>query len=139
MTDRVTEEDVVERRTASEPELRIGELAHLTGVSTRALRHYEHSGVLTSRRLPNGYRVYDRAAVERVRRIRYLLDMGLPLDGVREVSPCLEVDVTETAPCDDLAAVLARHLERLERSIETATTHRQRVRSVLERAPSPCR
>jgi DNA-binding transcriptional MerR regulator len=128
------EEDTVERWTTRSPDLRIGELAVLTGVSTRALRHYEHSGVLASERLPNGYRVYDPAAVDRVRRIRYLLGMGLPLDAIREVSDCLEEDLTEAAPCEGLVAVLGPHMEHLERRIAIATAHRRRAQSFLQRA-----
>ena len=119
---------------ASGTHLWIGQLARLTDVSTRALRHYESRGVLTSQRLPNGYRVYDRSAIDRVRRIRYLLGMGLPLDAIREVSSCLQEDVSVVTPCEDLVAVLGRHVERLERRIETVTAHRRRAESFLERA-----
>ncbi|MFE1561061.1 MerR family DNA-binding transcriptional regulator, partial [Streptomyces sp. NPDC058734] len=39
--------------------MRIGEIAALVGVSTRAVRHYHHVGLLPEpERRPNGYRAY---------------------------------------------------------------------------------
>jgi DNA-binding transcriptional MerR regulator len=39
--------------------VRIGELAGVTGVSTRSLRYYEEQCLLPVRRRTNGYREYD--------------------------------------------------------------------------------
>ena len=39
--------------------MRIGELAKRTGVATRMLRYYEEQGLISTRRLDNGYRGYD--------------------------------------------------------------------------------
>ena len=57
-------------------EIRIGELAARTGVSTRLLRYYEAQGLLHADRDGNGYRMYGESAVERVRLIRELLESG---------------------------------------------------------------
>ncbi|MEF9982479.1 MAG: MerR family transcriptional regulator, partial [Glutamicibacter sp.] len=58
--------------------MRIGELANRTGVPTRMLRYYEEQGLITPLRLENGYRDYDEYLVERVLKIRRLLDSGVP-------------------------------------------------------------
>ena len=65
--------------------MRIGELAAAAGTTTRALRHYEHEGLLTSGRDPNGYRVYGEHAVVRVRNIRELLAIGFTIADVRAI------------------------------------------------------
>jgi DNA-binding transcriptional MerR regulator len=63
--------------------MRIGELASLVGISTRAIRHYHRVGLLAEpARKANGYREYslrDAAALARVRR---LTELGLSLDEV---------------------------------------------------------
>ena len=60
--------------------LRIGELAALAGVSTRAVRHYHRAGALPEpARRANGYRVYGLLDVVRLLRVRNLLDLGLSL------------------------------------------------------------
>ncbi|WP_434588850.1 MerR family transcriptional regulator [Streptomyces sp. A5-4] len=66
--------------------MRIGEIAALAGVTTRAVRHYHHQGLLPEPpRLANGYREYGvRDAVE-LARIRRLTELGLGLDEVRDV------------------------------------------------------
>jgi DNA-binding transcriptional MerR regulator len=66
--------------------MRIGELADLVGISTRAVRHYHQIGLLPEpARQSNGYREYSlRDAVE-LARVRRLTELGLSLDEVRAV------------------------------------------------------
>jgi len=61
--------------------MRIGELAGLVGISTRAIRHYHRVGLLPEpARTANGYREYSlRDAVE-LARVRRLTELGLSLD-----------------------------------------------------------
>src|SRR5258707_12588854 len=61
--------------------MRIGELAGLVGISTRAIRHYHRVGLLAEpARTANGYREYSlRDAVE-LARVRRLTELGLSLD-----------------------------------------------------------
>ena len=63
--------------------MRIGELAGLVGISTRAIRHYHRVGLLPEpARKANGYREYSlRNAVE-LARVRRLTELGLSLDEV---------------------------------------------------------
>lgn len=66
--------------------MRIGELATLVGISTRAIRHYHRIGLLPEpARRTNGYRDYSlRDAVE-LARVRRLTEVGLSLGEVAEV------------------------------------------------------
>ncbi|MFD7657138.1 MerR family transcriptional regulator [Actinosynnema sp. NPDC059797] len=65
--------------------MRIGELAALVGVSTRAVRHYHQRGLLDEpARLANGYREYGLRDVVVLARIRRLTELGLSLDEVRD-------------------------------------------------------
>lgn len=65
--------------------MRIGEVAKLAGVSTRAVRHYHQRGLLPEpARLANGYRVYTLTDVVTLTRIRRLTELGLTLDEVRD-------------------------------------------------------
>ena len=61
--------------------MRIGELAGLVGVSTRAIRHYHRVGLLPEPgRRANGYREYTlRDAIE-LARVRRLTELGLSLE-----------------------------------------------------------
>ena len=65
--------------------MRIGELAGLVGISTRAIRHCHRIGLLPEpARKANGYREYSlRDAVE-LARVRRLTELGLSLDEVAD-------------------------------------------------------
>ncbi|HMG62545.1 MAG TPA: MerR family transcriptional regulator [Streptosporangiaceae bacterium] len=63
--------------------MRIGELAGLAGVSTRAIRHYHRVGLLPEpARRANGYREYALADAVALARVRRLAGLGLSLDEV---------------------------------------------------------
>ncbi|MFD8818750.1 MerR family transcriptional regulator, partial [Streptomyces sp. NPDC059627] len=66
--------------------MRIGELAASVGVTTRAVRHYHHQGLLPEpERLSNGYRDYTLRHAVVLARIRRLTELGLGLAEVRDV------------------------------------------------------
>jgi MerR family transcriptional regulator, heat shock protein HspR len=59
--------------------------AELSGVSPQTLRLYEGRGLLTPARTDGGTRRYSDDDLERVRRIRYLLDGGINLAGIAQI------------------------------------------------------
>ncbi|MFD4029025.1 MerR family transcriptional regulator [Streptomyces sp. NPDC058637] len=66
--------------------MRIGEIAALVGVTSRAIRHYHHVGLLPEPgRRANGYRAYSVRDAVLLARIRRLTELGLGLDEVRDV------------------------------------------------------
>lgn len=67
------------------PHYSIGQLARLSGVSVRALRHYEQIGLLAAQRTAAGYRIFPPAALEHVTRIQVLLQNGFTLAQIAPV------------------------------------------------------
>ncbi|MZD06578.1 MerR family transcriptional regulator [Streptomyces sp. SID5785] len=104
--------------------MRIGELAAIVGVTTRAVRHYHHLGLLPEpERLGNGYRAYGlRHAVE-LARIRRLTELGLGLTEVRDV---LADDAGR-----DLVEVLTELDTDLARQEAAIHARRERLRALL--------
>lgn len=80
--------------------MRIGELAAHTGSSVRALRHYEHAGVLSSVRQDNGYRSFTPEDIARVRLIRMFVSVGFTLDEIRRFAPCWQEGCSPEDPVD---------------------------------------
>ncbi|MET9950876.1 MerR family transcriptional regulator [Streptomyces sp. NPDC006339] len=111
--------------------MRIGELARRTGTTARALRHYEESGLISSVRAANGYRVYDEGAVVRVSNIRYLLDAGLTLEDVAAFEPCLDGDMPATPPSPRGLAIAWDRLAVLDARIAAQTAARDRLAAAL--------
>jgi len=113
--------------------VRIGELAKATGTTARSVRHYEQSGLISSERAANGYRVYDERAVVRVRNIRYLLGAGLVLDDVRVFLPCLDGDMAAAPPSGDALRVVSERLAVLNKRITAQVEARDRLEAALHR------
>ncbi|MFB9513772.1 MerR family transcriptional regulator [Streptomyces purpureus] len=85
--------------------MRIGEIAAMVGMTTRAIRHYHHLGLLPEPvRRANGYRDYTLRDAVLLARIRRLTELGLGLDEVRDVVADDEgrelVDVLEELDAD---------------------------------------
>lgn len=59
--------------------------AEMVAMQVPSLRVYERRGLLAPERTAGGTRLYSRADIERLHRIRELLDAGLNLAGVAEV------------------------------------------------------
>lgn len=70
--------------------MRIGELAKRSGVPIRMLRSYEEQGLVVPRRLDNGHRIYDDHLLDRVQKIRGLIDAGIPPRINSDILPCLD-------------------------------------------------
>jgi len=107
--------------------MRIGELAGLVGISTRAIRHYHHVGLLPEpARKANGYREYSlRDAVE-LARVRRLTELGLSLD---EVGDALARDAGR-----DLAEILRELDADLARQEAGLRQRRARLAQLLRQA-----
>ncbi|MBJ7906983.1 MerR family transcriptional regulator [Streptomyces sp. DSM 110735] len=93
--------------------MRIGELAHATGTTTRALRYYEEHGLLRPERSANGYRSYGPDAVRVVENIRLLLASGLTTDDLLLIEDCLRDELAGTHRCAEPAAKTALLEQRL--------------------------
>ncbi|MBZ4322379.1 MerR family transcriptional regulator [Streptomyces huiliensis] len=110
--------------------MKIGELAAVTGVSVRLLRYYEEQDLLTPVRTPGGHRSYGPEAPLTVRRIRALLDAGLPTRVIREVLPCVEGDGMFVHPC--VSDRLRDQLRGMEERIAELESSRAGLAAILE-------
>jgi DNA-binding transcriptional MerR regulator len=121
-----------------EESVRIGELAALTGVSTRSLRYYEQQGLLSACRTGGGQREYDEGAVDRVHRIQELFGAGLNSPKIRKVLPCMrDVDGGPSAAADArLAADLTQERERIVRLIADLQGSLRSLDQVIDTATS---
>ena len=98
-----------------EPVFIISVAARMLGVQTQTLRYYERLGLIEPARTGGNQRVFSRADIERVRRIRgFMDDLGVNLAGVE---------------------VILRLLDRLseaEADVERLTRENAHLRSILQ-------
>ena len=92
--------------------LQVGDIAQVSGKTVRAIHHYEEVGLLQPPARSKGrYRLYDQAAVNRVRWIGKLHDLGLSLSQIQEM-----VQTWEAAPSapDAMSRMRAVYQQKLE-------------------------
>jgi MerR family transcriptional regulator, thiopeptide resistance regulator len=64
---------------------KVGELARRTGLTVRALHHYDDIGLLhPSVRSDAGYRLYNAADIERLHTVQALQHLGLSLNDIQK-------------------------------------------------------
>ncbi|UQN09512.1 MerR family transcriptional regulator [Deinococcus sp. QL22] len=111
--------------------MRIGLLAKATGVSVRAIRHYDGLGLLISAREDNRYRLFQAEDVERVRMIQLFLQAGFKLDEIRERVPCFRYGSTSLdAPAEEVRALYT--LKIADVSAQIAVLQRLRDKLIAE-------
>lgn len=107
----------------------IGALARRTGLRTSAIRYYESEGLLRSRRLPNGYRIYDENAVSALRFVRRAQGLGITL---REARQLLEMWRSGRRPCGRVRDLARRHLGEVEDKIRELQSLRKQLLILLD-------
>ena len=63
---------------------KIGELARLYHLNVDTLRYYEEQGILSPKRMPNGYRIYSPQDVWRLNVVRDLRALCIPLSSIQD-------------------------------------------------------
>jgi MerR family transcriptional regulator, thiopeptide resistance regulator len=110
---------------------KVGELARATGLTIRALHHYDEIGLLVPARTESGHRVYGPADVERLYRVLALRGVGMGLDDIAAALDDDGVSLIET---------VRRHVAVVEREIDQRQRLLDRLRDMLdamERSPAP--
>lgn len=110
--------------TSQPRRLKVGELAAATGVTVRALHHYDELGLLRpSGRTASRHRIYLQKDVERLQRIVSLRQLGLSLEQVAAI-----LDDARGEPL----AVLEAHIAMLDERIAEHQRLRRRLVAVAD-------
>jgi DNA-binding transcriptional MerR regulator len=64
---------------------RVRDFSRITGVTVKALQHYDRLGLLRPSRTPSGHRIYSDRDVERLQQIVALKSIGVPLKKIKAV------------------------------------------------------
>ncbi|HEX6509259.1 MAG TPA: MerR family transcriptional regulator [Chloroflexota bacterium] len=108
---------------------RIGEFAALSGVSVRALHHYDHIGLLQpSERTDTGYRMYADEDLLRLQQILTLRYLGFPLRSIRDLLDGPEFDLMASIGIQRIALRdRMAQLERIDRALQELLDRRRRT------------
>lgn len=111
--------------------MKIGEVARQTGLTTKTIRYYEDIGILSeARRLPNGYRSYEKSTIDRIDFIKDAQAAGLSLT---EIQMILTLRDEGEATCQHTIALLESHLVDVDRQlIELGRTRSRLLRMIKD-------
>jgi DNA-binding transcriptional MerR regulator len=109
--------------------MRIGQLAHASGVSADTIRYYEKIGLLPrAPRTPSGYREYPGGAANRIRVIRNAVQLGFPLG---EIAKVLRVRDAGGTPCRQVRDYAQALVGQIEQRIGELETERQAMLAMI--------
>ncbi len=101
----------------------IGQLARKTGVTSRAIRHYERLGLVeTPRRTDANYRLFDSDSVSRVKFIANCRSLGF---SIPEIANFLQIMENPDHTCSQVAELTRRHLDIVDTKIRDLAKMRQ--------------
>lgn len=110
----------------------VAEVARRTGVTRKALRHYEQLGLLRPRsRTDAGYRLYDDEALRRLDLVARAKSLGLSLAETEEFIAAADTDCGEDH--GELAAIVERKLAETDQRLVEISSLRETLQGVLER------
>lgn len=119
--------------------LLIGDVAELTGLSLRSIRHYEELGLVAAETwTTGGFRVFGAEAVERLRLVMMLRVMDLSLEEILPiVNACRVAEIDGAGAPEQLAlqeaqTKVAEGLAALEARVDLAKDLAQRLRAAAD-------
>ncbi len=111
--------------------LKIGELAHLSGLSVKTIRYYEDIGLLapTVERSSSGYRLFQSQVLNRLAFIKRAQSLGLSL---QEIKPLLALHDRGELPCPEVKEQLQKKISAIASVMEALKTQQAELQSILK-------
>ncbi len=108
--------------------MKIQTFSKLTGLSAKTIRYYESIGILASPRCAaNGYREYDKQAVERAHFVAGARSLELSLDEIAEI---LAMRDRREAPCRTMLNLIKQKADQIEERIRLLRQMKEDLRQL---------
>ena len=109
-------------------DMKIGELAKLTGCSVQTIRYYEKQQLLEATSRSDGnFRLYDDVAVERLQFIKHCRSLDLSLSEIRQL---LTLNRSPGSSCDGINRMIETHIRQVEQRLRELTHLRAQLTSL---------
>jgi len=103
--------------------MKIKQVEELVGISSKNIRFYEEQGLLTPSRAENGYREYHEPEIVRLKQIKFLRKLGVPIAEIQAI-------INQTISLD---SCLQAHLLELNHQAEDLAHAKQITLSALQK------
>lgn len=116
----------------------IGQVAEITGLSTKTLRFYEEKEIIKcASRKENGYRYFSEENLDEIKLIKYAKDLGLPLSEIKKLMiGCTGGDCKQTKAYNE--KIIGDYVALLTERIKQMEILRKRLREVQKNGPYCC-
>ncbi|MCH7608960.1 MAG: heavy metal-responsive transcriptional regulator [Chloroflexi bacterium] len=112
--------------------MKIGGLARAVGTTVKTIRFYEDAGLIRAApRTESGYRIYEKADVERLGFIRSAKRLGMSLEEIRGV---LQLHDLNEPTCVHVRALLDDKIARIELALKELRDFRRELASLRDKA-----
>jgi DNA-binding transcriptional MerR regulator len=116
--------------------MKIGEAAKQLNITVQTLRFYENEGLIRSKRTDGGTRYFDEEDMQRLKAIRMLTDLGIPITTVKTLADIRlgnqtgnQASRAVSAQLDDLTGLL----NNMRRAIDVAVTDIENASELVQR------
>ncbi|WP_232304243.1 MerR family transcriptional regulator [Jeotgalibacillus campisalis] len=92
--------------------LRIGEVAKLSGLSTRTIDYYTRYGFLSSERSESNYRMYEKNVLQTLERVKFLKKQRMSLDEIAQ-----QLKQVQPQKQEPLFLEVQEEIERLQKKV----------------------
>lgn len=93
----------------------IKDLSKKLKITTRAIRHYEEIGIITSKRMENNYRYFDESNLDKLKFLVRARKLGFSLEECRELIKLFENDNRKS---ENVRNIAKNKLENIDKQIQ---------------------
>lgn len=115
--------------------LTLKDMTEGSGCTPRTVRYYEREGLLRALRSAGGHRLFAASELERLNFIISLREAGWSLEEVTELLGIRDAASSDAIASEQLAGVVARQIERLDRKIRVLERLREDLQSTVQLLP----
>ncbi|WP_330932672.1 MerR family transcriptional regulator [Enterococcus sp. BWR-S5] len=132
----IVEETLAKKEETAHIELTRTETANKLKITTDALRNWELNGLLTVKRMKNGYRVYTEADLQRLKIIRTLRTANYSLEAILRLLHALDApkkpNIKNVLDTPDSSEDIVSVCDKLLSSLEQAKTNARKIKKEID-------
>ena len=110
----------------------ITEIAKKLKITSRAIRHYEEVGIITSKRLNNNYRYFDEENIDKLKFLVRARNLGFSLEECKELIKLFENENRKSESVRDIAK---NKLENINNQINELNDLKKSLEWLLKKCP----
>ena len=110
----------------------ISEIAKKLKITSRAIRHYEEIGIVTSKRLNNNYRYFDEENIDKLKFLVRARNLGFSLEECKEL---IKLFKNENRKSESVRDIAKKKLENINKQINELNDLKKSLEWLLKKCP----